>query len=177
MKSDRRLLVIFGAVFVVLVALVLLQSQPIEEPSPYADNRVFSGFTNTDVQAVRLNSPGEGLTFVLNRAVDGTWTAPEASGTLNAPVADLIARTMILLPYTSTLQPESDLSVYGFVPIAGLTVEFVLTDGTTHGIVVGFRNPTETGYYAAVDDRVEIYILERAAVDFLISVLRNPPVA
>ena len=117
------------------------------------------------------------LWFLLNRTANGTWTAPEASGTLNTPVADLIARTMILLPYTGTTQAETDMSVYGFVPTAGLTVEFVLTDGTTHGIVVGFRNPTETGYYAAVDNRAEIYILERAAVDFLISVLRNPPIA
>ncbi len=177
MKNDRRSLILFGAIFVALAVLVVLQNRPAEPESPYAANRVFSGFADTDIQAIRLNSPPENLTFLLNRTANGTWTAPEAAGTLNTPVADLIARTMILLPYTGTTQAETDMSVYGFVPTAGLTVEFVLTDGTTHGIVVGFRNPTETGYYAAVDNRAEIYILERAAVDFLISVLRNPPIA
>jgi len=178
MKNGRRTIVIFAVIFVVLAVIALLPTQPAAAPeSPYAANRVFVNIGEELIQAIRLRNPSGVETFTLNRALDGTWTVPDSTGTLNVYVAELIARTMVLLPYSNTIQPESDLSVYGFVPTAGLGVEFVLNDGTTHAVVVGFRNPTETGYYAVVDNRQEIYILERAAVDFLISVLRNPPVA
>jgi hypothetical protein len=63
------------------------------------------------------------------------------------------------------------------VPNPVISVEFVQVDGTSHALAIGFRTPSETGYYALVDNRPEIYILERAPVDFLISVLRSPPVA
>jgi hypothetical protein len=176
MKRDRRTLLILFGVFVALALLVTLQARP-PETSPYSTERVFRGFSVDDIQAVRLHSEPESLTFTISRAADGAWTAPDASGRLNTDVAEVIARTMILLPYVTLLEAGDDLSVYGFVPLAGLGVEFVLSDGTAHAVVVGFRNPTETGYYALVDERPEIYILERAAVDFLISVLRSPPIA
>lgn len=176
MKRDRRVLILLGAVFVALAALVLLQGQP-APTSPYSTARVFDGFTLDEIQAIRLRNPSGSETFMISRAVDGMWTAPEAAGTLNVGVADLIARTMILLPYINQLDRTGEPEAYGFLPTAGLAVEFILANGTTHAIIVGFRNPTETGYYAVVDNREEIYILERAAVDFLISVLRSPPVA
>lgn len=177
MNRDRRLLIVLGLVFVALAALLVLQSQPAAAPT-FSQNRVFDGLREGDLQAVRLTNPPEGLSLTLVRALDGvSWTVPDSAGTLNQDVAMLIARTMILLPAINTVQPEQEMSVYGLLPTPGITVEFILFDGTAHSVAVGFRNPTETGYYAAVDERPDIYILERAAVDFLISVLRNPPIA
>ena len=38
--------------------------------------------------------------------------------------------------------------------------------------IVGYRTPTEDTYYAVVDDRPGLLLLERRAIDFLISQLR-----
>jgi hypothetical protein len=179
--NGRRTLIMLALMFAALAALTLIQNaQPDTVATPEVPFfRVFPDLAVLDMQAIRIRNPANDASFVLTRAADGTWTAPDIDGTINADAASSVARTVSLLPYTRTLPLEAgtDFALYGFAPQPVMTVEIVLVDGATHGVVLGFRTPSETGYYALVDDHEVIYLLERAPVDFLIAVLRNPPTA
>jgi len=116
---------------------------------------------------------------LLARDSNGVWSAPESTGTLNPTEANNIARTMVLLPFnhTITLKEGEDKSTYGFTPEGILSIEIVLSNGVTHAVAVGFRTTTQDSYYALVDTRSELYLLDRAPVDFIISRLKSPPVS
>lgn len=184
MRNTRSLIVLL-MVFVALVALLMFQNdQRSYAPTPtsaLAANPVFTDFTPDGIQAVRLRSPQDGVSFVISRATDGTgsWTAPESSGTLNTAEAENIARTMVLLPYSSTLPlPQgTELAGFGFTPEGILSIEILLADGNSHVVAVGYRTPTEENYYGVVDDRQELYLLSRPAIDYLIARLKSPPTA
>ncbi len=182
--KNNRLLIVLLMVFVALAALLAIddarQTAAVTTPTPGVNAvYVFPDLTLDQIQAIRLRSPETGETFLLNRDADGSWTAPESTGTLDLTEANNIARTMILLPYGETLplNPGDDKSIYGFTPEGVLSIEIALTDGLSHVVAVGFRTPTSVSYYALVDDRPELYLLERPAVDFLISRLKSPPVS
>jgi hypothetical protein len=178
--KNSRLLILFLMVFVILAALLAFQSfQRTANPPATAIPRLFTGVTVDAIQAIRLRAPETGESLVISRADDGSWTAPELSGTLDAAEAENIARTMVLLPYHRTLplNPDADLTAYGFTPQGILGIEIVLSNGNTHAVAVGFRTPTENAYYALVDDRPDLYLIDRFPIDFLISRLKNPPTA
>ncbi|MCC6803952.1 MAG: hypothetical protein IT319_13800, partial [Anaerolineae bacterium] len=177
MKNSRTLLILL-IVFVALVTLLFMQNnQPTTNLN--ADNScsycVFTDIQINDIQAIRLRSPETGQSFTIARDADGNWTAPDSSGTLNTSTAELIARTMIVLPFHRTipLGASDDKAAYGFTPEGILAVDIVVSNGI-HAVAVGYRTPTSDAYYALVDDRPDMYLLERSAVDFLIAALKTP---
>jgi hypothetical protein len=179
--KDSRLLLVLVVIFVVLAAVVALQNRlPTTSPAATSTcpNCVFEGLQLDAIQAIRLRSPETGQTFSLARAADGSWTAPDSSSTLDATKAELIARTMLLLPFSRTLAlgENDDKTAYGFTPEGILAIE-IIESGSSHAVAVGYRTPTEENYYALVDDRPDLYLLERAPIDYLIAQLMNPPVA
>ncbi|MEL6272874.1 MAG: hypothetical protein AAFR22_23920, partial [Chloroflexota bacterium] len=183
----RRLLLTLGLVFVVLVGILLLQIGGVPQfgaqptPDPFGDiQRVLTDFTVVDIQAVRIGSPNTGEEFLITRSSDGTWTAPDVAGTLDAEVATAIARTMVILPYSGTvpLQEDTELAQFGFVvqnPRA-VSVEILLVDGSTHALFFGGLTPLQDAFYAIVDEREQLYLVDPRAVEFLRLQLRNPPV-
>ncbi|MEM6529609.1 MAG: hypothetical protein AAF653_15025 [Chloroflexota bacterium] len=185
--KGRRLLLTLGGVFVLLIVVFLLQVGGVPQfgarptPDPFGDiQRVLDNFSVVDIQAVRIGSPNTGQEFLITRSSDGTWTAPEAAGTLDTEVATTIARTMVLLPYTDTVpfQEDTELAQFGFVvqnPRA-VTVEILLVDGSAHALFFGGLTPLQDAFYTIVDERDEIYLVEPRAVEFLRFQLRNPPV-
>lgn len=90
-----------------------------------------------------------------------------------------IARTIVLLPYTRVLPlPEdADMQLYGFSPNGLLFIQVVRADGTGHVIAVGTLTPDRSSYYVLVDDQPNVYVVERPAVDYLVTQLRTPPYA
>ncbi|MBE2272416.1 MAG: hypothetical protein IAE80_29540 [Anaerolinea sp.] len=184
MRSSARNLVIFGAIFIVLAVIVLVQqATPAVAPEDVPEwaintTPVFAGFSKEQIAGIRLNNAATGDALTLLRGAEGVWIVPDSLGTLNVEVAEIIAQTLVILPSSSTIaDTPQEYALYGFDPIPVISIEFFLNNGVTHGISIGYRNPTETGYYALIDERPEIYILERAPVDFFISVLRSPPIA
>lgn len=182
--TNRRGLIILAMVFVALAALLAIQNNqhPVgvtPTPTFITQNTVFNDFTVDSIQAVRLRSPETGKTFIISRTADNSWAAPESTGQLNLKEAAIIAATMVQLPYQRTLPlpAKTDLSTYGFTPEGILSVEILLTNGHTHVVAVGYRTVSAESYYALVDDRSEMYLLQRPAIDYLISRLKNPPVA
>ncbi|HVU10055.1 MAG TPA: hypothetical protein VHD90_02205 [Phototrophicaceae bacterium] len=184
MKNIRTLL-IFAMIFVVLALLLYVQSK--QAPSVIVATptvgqsvaQLFPDLTLDEIQAVQLNSPETGKTFTISRAADGSWTAPINPGKLSQIASNDIAKTMVLLPFSQTmmLKPGDDKSSYGFTPKGVLQIEIILTNGVSHAVEIGYRTPTQDGYYALVDDLPNLYLMERPAIDYLISTLRSPPVA
>ncbi len=183
--KNSRVLIILAMVFVLLAALVAIQSN--QRPGTSAggstavptDPPVFTDFLPENIEAIQLRSPETGKEFSLERDTSGAWAAPTTSGTLNTTEAEDIAKTMVLMPFNHTvaLQPNADKTIYGFTPEGILSIEIVLTNGVTHAIAVGYRTPTGDGYYALIDDRSDLYLLDRPPVDYIISRLKSPPVS
>lgn len=182
-RRRPRLIALLALVFAGLAGLVLLQNRQLatQPPAatPVAFARVYPQISSvSDVQAVRLQDPATEATFVLNRTEDGGWAAPGTDGELNEAGAEGIAATVALLPFQRRIEQAEDLATYGLSADGGtLFIQILLADGTGHAVAVGDLTAAGTAYYALVDDRPEVYLLERGAVDFLLVALRNPPIA
>lgn len=138
---------------------------------------LFPDVTVLDIVTVNLRDPNTNETFTISRSEDGTWVAPSSEGALNIEAATAIARTLVLVEYERTLPVDenTDLTQYGFDPNGLLFVEFILVDGTEHVMAVGGLSPDRQAYYVLIDDRPDLYLTGRGAVDFLIENQTNPP--
>jgi hypothetical protein len=142
-------------------------------------SRVYPDMAVLDIQAIRLREPNLNQEFVISRGTDGQWTAPDAAAdeSLDTDAASNIARTVVLLYYERTLPLDSSVKLadYGFNPNGNLSIEVLLKNGDGHVVAIGTLLASQAVYYALVDDRQEIYLLERAPVDYLITQLAHPP--
>ncbi len=187
---NRRTLLFLLLAFGLLTAVAVLQSLPAAnstlddlratvtaEGTPIF-TRLFPELAVLDIQAIRLRNPDADRALTITRAENDVWTIPdnEAGVSLDADTASTIARTVVLLHYQRTLPlPEDgDLTDYGFKPNGILFIEVLLKTGEGHVVAVGALSGANTTYYALVDDRQEIILLERAPVDFLITQIANP---
>lgn len=189
--GNRRGLVVLLVIFMGLVGVYLLQQSQIDQavdtalaPTPTIDIQDFLLFPETsvvDIVAVTLREPNTNATFTIVRAADGTWTAPDETGTLDADAATLVARTIVLTPFERVIEvpddASADYSQYGFRPNGELFIQFLLTDETAHVVAVGGLTGDRAFYYALVDERPGVYLVPRGPIDFLIQTLINPPVA
>jgi hypothetical protein len=183
---NRRLLIILGVVFMALTAITLLQNRQLTiENSAIPTEARFASFvgrdlnmTVLDIQAIRLRDPQTDTDFVISRDSSGNWTAPNSEGSLDGDAASNIATTVVLMPYqqTVTLTEDTDLTQYGFRPEGILSVEVLLTQNESgHVIAVGALSPSVLEYYVLIDDQPQLFLMERGAVDYLITQLAQPP--
>jgi hypothetical protein len=183
---NRASLLILVVIFAVMVVVTLVQNGTLSfgtaptvevQMTPFL-HRVFPDMAVLDIQAIRLFDPNTERSFDISRTADGSWTALGLYGTLDAKAATAIASTVVLMPYQRSLPLEetTKLEDFGFRPQPNLLVAVLLANGEQHAIVVGGVVATQAQYYALADDRKEIYLLERGAVDFLANYLELPPV-
>jgi hypothetical protein len=181
---NRRILLILGVVFIALVIITFAQQQaatviPIPTDARYTS---FIGLdlnmTVLDIQAIRLRDPQSDTSFVISRDASGNWTAPDSEGSLDTTTASNIAKTVVAMPYKQAVNLETnpDLAQYGFQPNGSLLVDVVLKNSSDgHVIAVGGLSPTGLEYYVLVDDKPQVFLIERGAVDYLKSQLTKPP--
>lgn len=179
---NRKTFLILFALFILLAAVIALQEaqfgqQAAENAADAARSRVYPGLAVLDIYAIRLSFPGLEKAFTLSRDANGEWTAPDSVGVLDTDAATNIARSIVLLTYQRTipLAESADLSEYGFGEYAVFAVEVLLTNGEGHALAVGAVNASRSAYYALVDNYNDIYLVDRGALDFLITQLRTPP--
>lgn len=193
MKSSNGLRGFFTLllVFAVLLAVYIIQDQSLDEnpailsatyPTPEGTvtyQRVFPDLETLQITAIRLQNPLNEETFILARDFENyEWTAPGLTGELDLEVASNIARTIAIMPYRRSFEIDenTDLTQYGFRPNGEFLIQFITSDGEEHVIAIGeptFESPT---FYALVDERKEVYLIERAPVDFLVDNFMTPPV-
>jgi hypothetical protein len=181
------LLLLLGG-FVGMVALLVLSGQQEDIPflptAPPATSipQVYETIEFGDINAVRLEDPNSdrAITYVL--ADDGQWVSPELAGqTLDQAEIRLLLRTLDVLPYERRfpLDDDADLTQYGFQQLSAfMFVQFVTVDDSEHFLIIGDPiDPTaETPiFYALVDDRPDVYLIDGGAVFYLVDKLLNPP--
>ncbi len=175
---NRRPLFILTIVFVVLLAVTVAQNYFTNRPTDQDNGllRIFPEIAVLDIQAIQLRTPDGSRSFTISRAGDGTWTAPGAEGTLNADAATNIARSVVLLPYQRTVPELENLTEYGFAPYGILFIQVLLYNNEEHIVAIGGLTTTNDAYYTLVDERSEVYLVERGVVDYLMNYLLTPPV-
>jgi hypothetical protein len=183
MQRSRTLLVLSG-LFIAMAAALAVQDQllqstpPAEAPSAPLLARVFPDLSVLDIISIRLLDPVTSTDFTIVRDSAGSWVSADGSA-LEENAGTNIARTIALLPSTRTVRlPENgDLTPFGFAPNGLLFVQVLLTNGEGHAVAIGGVTPNMEGHYALVDDQAELHVLLTEAVAYLISVLRDPPLA
>ncbi|MEO8610301.1 MAG: hypothetical protein ABI690_20565 [Chloroflexota bacterium] len=180
---NRRILLVLGVVFAVLIGITYLQSRPTAPVIPTQDR--FTSFigrdlnmTVLDIQAIRLRDPQSDKSFVISRDANGNWTAPDSEGSLDTTAASNIAKTVVAMPYSQSvsLEVNPDLTQYGFLPNGSLLVDIVLNHTSEgHAIAVGGLSPNGLEYYVLVDDKPQVLLIQRGAVDYLKSLVAKPP--
>lgn len=192
------MLIVLVVAFVGLLGAVFLQGRlqdgpvatpntPVVVPTPAATLSsldglppVFEDFRVGEIREIQLAEPNGNAVLRLERSVTGDeWTAPELEGDIDAEAAQLIAGTVVILPYLKIVptSPQTDLSAFGFVNTntEALSVEVRLLDGTRHIVFLGGQTPDSNGFYAIVDEREGFYVLDARPIAFLRQQLRNPP--
>jgi hypothetical protein len=191
MKNSHSITVLVG-LFVVLTLLVISQNTvqapplppvaPSEAPASISEDgsliRAFPELTVLDIQAIRLQNIASGAQLTLSRDSQGNWTAPELEGDLDNEAVTNIARTLVLLPYGRSINivEDTDLDNYGFENSADLLFYILGVSGETHTIAVGDLTDSQAAYFALIDERDEIFQIERGAVDFLRNFIDTPPI-
>lgn len=182
MTHGRRTLLVLVLLLMALIAVAAFQTQQMtpSESTPSVNYlRVFPELAVLDIDALRLHDPVSGATFDLARGAEGAWISTSHVGEVDAEAASNIARTLVLLPYSRTIPlPETfDLRDYGFAPNGTLMIQVLTAAGDAHAVAIGGLAPSAAAYYALIDEQPDLYVLERPAVDYLITQLRNPPVS
>lgn len=195
---NRRTLIILLIAFMGLVVIALFQTRqssapdseatldPSIQPTTNAAQFLSSykllgktlGMTVEDISAIRLRDPQSKNTFAISRDSAGNWIAPDNPGKLDLTAATNIAKTVVLLPYESTIEvkPDTSLADFGFQPDGIFAIEVILRTNITHAILIGDLNASGVSYYGLVDDKKVIYVMERRAIDFLLINLKKPPI-
>lgn len=171
--TGRRLLLVFGVVFVLLGVAAIMQGNqptalteatttPTAAPAP---ERLFPDWQAEDIAALRLENPDTGHTFTLTRDAQEQWIAAESRIPLNQEVVKALLEAVTQLSYRFTLAgvPQERMAEYGLTrQDATLFIQVVLADQETHFIVIGALTTDATGLYSLVDEREAVYVIERA---------------
>lgn len=185
---NNRLFV--GGLLIVLIGLIALavwqatpRPQTEQTPVGSADLRdtltVFRGFTTEMMQALRIDDPFRSTDLILERDDTGGWrlVGTAANSAIDPLIADNIAKTIAFLPYEEIIGSiESDEYVnFGLnSESVWLQIQVILKTTETYNVAVGaLVAGSQNGYYALIDDRPEIYILNRGAVEYLEVYLRQ----
>lgn len=184
--KNRYLVMVLAVVLMALVAVAVWQAMPRTSlPTTSAttgDMRdtqtVFRGFTTEFIQALRIDDPYRDEDLILERNQEGQWRlAGRSDGTLDPLIADNIAKTVAFMPYQEIIGgiAATDYVNFGLnAESVWLQIQVILKTTETYNIAVGGLVPgSENGYYALIDDRPEIYVLNRGAVEYLEAYLRQ----
>ncbi len=191
--SRRGTLPILLVIFAALAVLVMLTSQqpvPITELEATVEAteenlllegsliRLFPDLAVLDMEALRLEDLVNNHELTLVRASDGSWTAPNLEGELDVDAVSSIARTLALLPYGRSVNilTDTDFTDYGLAPRPRFLFQIIKTDDTSHVIAVGSLTEAGHAYYALVDERDEIFQVERGPIDFLTNLIYPAPI-
>jgi len=188
---QQRTLFGFLAIFIILVAVVLLQNPSNNSTDDSVSNDVatsetipneldfvqdlgvvFNSFSADDITAIRFEDPTFGDVITLSKDDDGTWRALEFSNAINQDIANALALTTTNLPYSETisLTDSTELGQYGLsLEGALLFIGIVLENNEQHSLVIGVPSPDSASHYVLVDAEETVYIIPRQPISFLLA--------
>jgi hypothetical protein len=179
--NQRTFLTVLGVLFMVLLGVALAQTISLNNTfnaslTPTLDQRIvnslFREWNEDNVVAVRLDDPINDIDMVINRVNTTQWQLQgEAVEQINQETLNLIVKTVAYIPFTDILTdiPDTNLSNFALTEdLIWLQIQVILDNNDTHVIALGARVPTvDGGYYALVDERSEVFVLNRGAIDYL----------
>ena len=189
MKQNRPTLFVLLCIFIVMVAILTMQStqqETLEIPPTNAtlrDNDVelgsgllFPNVNANDVVMVNILDPVLDSQVTIARSLDDTWqVVAEESYPANQEYANSVAVTLEKIPFTTQISVTGDSESFGLnEQDALIVISAILRDETLHTFVVG--NPVSTddttrGFYTAVDERDKIYIVPPEPILYLVQYL------
>ena len=175
--------IILVVAFIAVAGALYFQGQEEDRAPASADptpifRRVFPDLAASDVTAIEFRIPTVDQTLIIARDNSGFWVSPSVRGALDQNEAATIAGTLALLPYrrSFSLDDDTNLEQYGIAPDPDLLVTFITSDGESHSVAFGDPSFETLTFYTLVDDRDEIFLVERPAADYLLSQFIDPPV-
>ncbi len=178
MKRNRSLIFLAGIFLALVVISLIVQIAPQASSQISATpfyHRVYPELDPATITAIRvIDSEGEGITLRLD-TTNERWVYEATGAIFSTDVVDNMTMTLSLLPYLQTLPAptEAELRSYGLTQDQALFVAAVTEEGQSHALLIGLLTPSETSYYVLVDERPEVYIVERAAIDYIAAVTRS----
>lgn len=183
MKQQRMfiiLVVILGVVMIAGALQSVLMNRPSSEAPVNQDeatiNRVFDGWGANNVFAIQIYDPVAQVGLTITRNNEDLWQLVEFSGLLTQEEGDLAAASMAYFPQVRTLEEIEPDNYADF----GLTqddltmlVSVILKDGSEHSVAVGDLTAAGDSFYALVDERPNLYIIEAGPVAFYTQLLRR----
>ena len=179
---NNRGLIILIVIFIGLFVAVFLQNRQIEQSAQATPEppmaRVFPDLAVLDIQAIQIRDIRTEETFTIARDTNGQWIAPSIDGELRERAGTGIAQTIVLLPFTRTIEitDEINLADFGFDPFGYLLIQVLLSNGEEHVISIGNPLQQEPEFYILVDDTPVLYTAFRQPYDYLASLLDDPPI-
>ena len=134
-------------------------------------------YLETDqVRALRVARTGSGERTELVRGTDGLWqfTAPRGRGRGPGPSGVRLESLAFLQP-SREISGTVALADYGLEPPV-TTVIIEMADGATHSVRLGETNPSQSGYYAQVDEQPSVFLIPAYTGSELERLLTEPPV-
>lgn len=173
----RRSTWIVLVVFIVSVGVLFFwqrQQAQTPEATPTPGQEAIFSLESNNLQAVRIEGNGS-ETIAFERGENLLWelTEPEGAAADIAQVEGLVTQLLGLRSISRLDQPPPVEATGLAVPMAVITLE--PQSGTELKLVVGNLTPTQSGYYAQLDDG-PVLIVSKFTIDAALEALVNPPV-
>jgi hypothetical protein len=178
--KGRGTLLLLVIVFAGMGGALFLQNAETDSPPQPTPTfqRLFTDLAIDDLQAIELRMPTYEQPLIFVREPDGSWSAPDIIGELDQEAVSNMAATLVILPYrrTFSIDADTDLGQYGISPTPDFIVQFITFNGEQHSIAFGDPSFESLTFYTLVDDRQQVYLVERPPVDYLVTNFINPPI-
>ena len=130
--------------------------------------------TDTDGLPAKISiRSNQGEAVMIVRSASGSWMVAEPfEAEADQGSAEAAASQLTSLRVLS--KPEVPPDAVGLRP-AAYTLALRFTSSTEKTVRIGDLTPTNTGYYASVDGKPGVVILDKAGVEALLILLQSPP--
>jgi hypothetical protein len=174
--------IILGAFAIVLIGAIVWQYgvapkvnvEPTPTVQPVTSVELFPNVDQSMVASLKLQSVSDQKELLLTRDASGEWavTVP-TTGTTDTNAATSLVSQVVALRTLTTMNPSSDLSVYG-LSTPTYIIKLTLNGGESHIINVGDAAPTGNAYYIQLDGG-KAEAVSNYDLDSILASLSNPP--
>lgn len=172
-RVTAGLLVVFIALLA--AALVTGRSGGTAQGTPTPNMGVFS-FQPTDVQTLKLTYTGKSITVQQDSSGNWKLISPPAQYSDSTHIAGAVATFAQMQKDAVVDQGTNSLSVFG-LDKPYLTATATLKNKTQTTLIVGNKNPGQSGYYAQVQGQTGLFVVALIDVDTLAQLVAQPPIA
>lgn len=174
----RRTTWVMVVTFIIVLAAAWLwqrskDEQEATQPTP-TSQPVLLNLNLDDIRKLDIED-SQGRKLILGKNADGSWEIqePEIQDADTEKVNSSLSQ-LASVPILNTLVEPPAQEQIGLASPA-YTLKIDTRDGRRHTVYIGDETPTQSGYYVRFND--QIYVVSKFAINGLIQMLENPPLA